>query len=125
MKIESKNVAKYVLEKLKLVYKADKETKKLGYDDQKRLAYHQKHSAKVMKELGEWMIQKLESGEAEENGPLAAAINYSLKRWTELNEFLYTPGVPLSNAECERTIKKIITHRKNSLFYKTAKGAHV
>ncbi|SMF75823.1 Transposase IS66 family protein [Pseudobacteriovorax antillogorgiicola] len=52
-------------------------------------------------------------------------MNYMIKRWTELNEFMHTPGVPFSNAECERTIKKLITHRKYSLFYKTAKGAQV
>ncbi len=70
-------------------------------------------------------MKGLASGDIEENGALGGAVNYMVKRWTELNEFLHTPGVPLSNAECERIIKKIITHRKNSLFYKTAKGAHV
>jgi len=78
-----------------------------------------------MEDLGKWMKKQIDDELVEENGPLGGAINYSLKRWTELTEFLHTPNVPLSNTECERTIKTIITHRKNSLFYKSKKGAHV
>ena len=48
-----------------------------------------------------------------------------LKRWSELNEFHHIPGVPLCNSEAERMIKFIVTHRKNSLFFKTEKGAEV
>ena len=78
-----------------------------------------------MAELGKWMMTSISSGAIEENGALGSAVKYMIKRWTELNEFLHTPGVPLSNAECERVVKRITTHRKNSLFYKTAKGANV
>ena len=67
----------------------------------------------------------LASKEVEENEELGKAIKYVLKRWTELNEFHHIAGVPLSNAECERAIKAIIRHRKNSLAYKTENGAHV
>ena len=35
------------------------------------------------------------------------------------------PGAPLDNNNCERTLKKAILHRKNSLFYKTQNGARV
>jgi len=115
----------FVLEKLKQVYKADKSAKMQNLSSEKRMQYHQKHSAKAMAELGEWMVKGLENGAIEENSALGGAVKYILKRWTELNEFMHTPGVPLSNAKCEQVIKKIITHRKNSLFYKTAKGANV
>lgn len=113
----------YALELFAPVYKADKEAKNLGLTEEERLQYHQEHSSEPMQKLGEWLMKQKEIAEA--NGPLAAAINYSLKRWTELNEFLHTPGVPLSNAECERIIKTIIPYRKNSLFYKTKKGAKI
>jgi transposase len=39
--------------------------------------------------------------------------------------FLRQPGAPLDNNICERSLKKAILHRKNSLFYKTEKGAEV
>jgi transposase len=35
------------------------------------------------------------------------------------------PGAPLDNNLCESVLKRVILHRKNSLFYKTANGAHV
>lgn len=115
----------HVLDSLAIVYKVDKEAKMLGLDHKKRLTYHKEHSASVMKDLGKWMKEKIESEEVEENSDLGHAMKYFLKRWSQMTEFLNLPGVPLSNAECERVIKLIITHRKNSLFYKTSKGAHV
>lgn len=115
----------HVLDELALVYKADREAKlqKLSAGDRQKL--HAKVSGPVMSRLGNWMQQQLSSTKVEENSELGRAIKYFLTRWTEFTEFLHTPNVPLSNSTAERAIKKIITHRKNSLFYKTAKGAHV
>ena len=45
------------------------------------------------------------------------------KHWKELTLFLRQPGAPLDNNACERVIKQVIMHRKNSLFYKTEIGA--
>ncbi|HEV2485428.1 MAG TPA: transposase [Terracidiphilus sp.] len=39
--------------------------------------------------------------------------------------FLRKAGVPLDNNIVERALKKAILHRKNSLFYKTRKGAQM
>jgi hypothetical protein len=39
--------------------------------------------------------------------------------------FLRIPGAPLDNNVAERGLKKAILHRKNSMFFKTAHGAHV
>ena len=40
-------------------------------------------------------------------------------------EMLEKAGAPLDNNICERALKKVIQHRKNSLFYKTLNGARV
>ncbi|MCP4473459.1 MAG: IS66 family transposase [Gammaproteobacteria bacterium] len=48
-----------------------------------------------------------------------------LRHWRALTRFLTVPGAPLDNTLCERTIKFLIRHRKNSLFYRTDKGAVV
>ena len=45
--------------------------------------------------------------------------------WPKLTLFLEKPGVPLDNNIAERALKKAIRHRKNSLFYKTRKGAQM
>jgi transposase len=42
-----------------------------------------------------------------------------------LTLFLRVEGAPLDNNICERALKKAILHRKNSLFYKTVRGAFV
>ena len=115
----------HVLEELGKVYAVDAQAKAQGLNPEQRLDLHRQKSLEVMTNLGIWMQNELRLGRIEENSPLGKAMNYGLKRWTEFNEFLHTPGVPLSNSECERAIKMIITHRKNSLFYKTVKGAHV
>jgi hypothetical protein len=52
-------------------------------------------------------------------------MTYMLKRWDKLTLFLRAPGAPLDNNICERALKKAILHRKNALFYKTARGAQV
>ena len=42
-----------------------------------------------------------------------------------LTLFLRVAGAPLDNNVCERALKMAIRHRKNSLFYKTLRGARV
>jgi len=61
----------------------------------------------------------------EPNSGLGEAIRYMLKHWDKLTRFLKVPGAPIDNNLCERSLKKAILHRKNSLFYKTKNGAHV
>src|SRR5713226_7524392 len=48
-----------------------------------------------------------------------------LKHWEKLTLFLRKAGAPLDNNLVERALKKAILHRKNSLFYKTRKGAQM
>jgi transposase len=61
----------------------------------------------------------------EPNSGLGEAIRYCLKHWTRLTLFLQQAGAPLDSNIVERALKKAILHRKNSLFYKTEKGAEV
>jgi len=43
--------------------------------------------------------------------------------WVGLTLFLRQVGAPLDNNVVERALKRVVLHRKNSLFYRTAKGA--
>jgi hypothetical protein len=61
----------------------------------------------------------------EPNSALGDAISCLLKYWEKLTLFLRVPGAPLDNNIRERALKKAILHRKNALFYKTCRGAHV
>jgi transposase len=115
----------YVLEALGKVYHHDALARKQGLSPQERLVYHQQHSGPVMDLLKQWLKAQLEEKKVEPNSGLGGAIGYLLKHWDRLTLFLRRPGAPLDNNLCERSLKRAILHRKNSLFYKTEKGAEV
>ena len=108
---------------LKGIYIHDSATK--GMAPPERLAYHQQHSGPPMEALREWLVDQIEGRKAEPNSGLGKAIAYTLKHWEPLTLFLREPGAPLDNNLCERALKRAILHRKNSLFYRTQRGARV
>jgi transposase len=65
------------------------------------------------------------SKEVEPNSGLGQAISDMTKRWEEITQFYRIAGAPLDNNNAERLLKTSIQHRKNSLQYKTERGAEV
>jgi hypothetical protein len=116
---------KYVIQCLKKVYKADAEAREQKLSPADRLRLHQERSQPVMDELHKWLQEQFDEKKVEPNSSLGGAISYMLKRWDELTLFLRVPGAPLDNNLCEQALKMAIRHRKNSLFYKTMRGAEV
>lgn len=116
---------RYVLEALQTVYQCDAQAKEKGLSAQERLRLHQAQSQPVMDELKTWLGQQIEQKQVEPNSGLGEAIEYMLGHWVELTRFLHVPGAPLDNNVCERLLKTAILHRKNSLSYKTQRGARV
>jgi len=114
----------HVLGELEKVYKNDALTKQMNLTPDERLAFHQKNSKPIMDDLNDWFRTMIEDKKVETNSGLGKAINYMIKHWNELTLFLCVPGAPLDNNICERALKKAILHRKNSLFYKTERGAY-
>ena len=114
-----------MLESLKKVYHNDKLARAQDLTPAARLELHQTQSAPVMESLHRWLTRQLDDHLVEPNSSLGQAINYLLKRWKKLTLFLREPGAPLDNNICERALKKAILHRKNALFYRSAKGARV
>ncbi len=116
---------RYVLETLGEVYKNDALAKKQGMTAQERLAFHQTHSGPRMEELEKWLKDQIAERKTEPNSGLGKAISYWKNHWKALTLFLRVAGAPLDNNVCERGLKKAILHRKNAMFFKTSKGAHV
>ena len=116
---------RHVLEALAEVYHYDALAQKHGLSPDDRLLLHQQRSGPVMDELHPWLTAQLEEKKVEPNSGLGGAITYLLKYWNRLTLFLRQAGAPLDNNICERTLKRAILHRKNSLFYKNENGAHV
>ena len=106
----------YLIGKL---YEYDSHTKDTTAED--RLAYHQKHSQPVMDKLKAYLQEQQK--QFEPNGVAGQAINYMLKRWTQLSGFLKHAYAPLDNNIVERALKLVIQTRKSSLFYKTLNSA--
>ena len=114
-----------VVETLGEVYRIDAVAKQKKLSPADRLLLHQEKSGPVMDTLRRWLTDQFLEASVEPNSGLGKAIKYMLKRWTQLTLFLRQVGAPLDNNICERSLKKAIRLRKNSLFYKTQKGADV
>src|SRR5712691_6334824 len=116
---------RFVLETFREIYRYDAVTREQGMSAEERLAFQQEHSRPVMEKLHTWCQLQFEERIVEPNSGLGQAISYLLKHWERLTLFLRKAGVPLDNNLVERALKKAILHRKNSLFYKTRKGAQM
>jgi len=119
------DACRHVLEALGEVYHHDELAQQHRLSPEERLLFHQQHSAPVMDQLHLWLTDQLEEKKVEPNSGLGGAISYLLNHWQRLTLFLRQAGAPLDNNICERSLKKAILHRKNSLFYLTENGAKV
>ena len=115
----------FVIETLADVYRNDHVTKEENMSADDRLAYHQAQSGPLMEALENWLDEQLQDKKAEPNSGLGKAISYMQNHWEALTQFMKVPGAPLDNNLCEQLLKRAILHRKNSLFYKTERGAFV
>jgi transposase len=115
----------HVLESLSVVYRNDADALQRKLSPEERLLFHQAESGPVMEELHAWLVGQFDERRVEPNSGLGKAISYLLRHWEKLTLFLRQAGAPLDNNLCERVLKKAILHRKNALFYKTCRGAHV
>ena len=116
---------RFVIKKLKDVYKNEAVAKKRKLSDEERLEYHQENSKPLMDDLEEWLEEQFSKKKVEPNSSLGGAISYMRDHWKELTLFLREPGAPLDNNLCEQVLKRAILHRKNALFFKTQHGAYI
>jgi len=114
-----------VLETFRRVYENEALTRQAGMSPEQRLAYHQAQSGPLLEELRTWSEAQLAERKVEPNSGLGKALLYIRKHWSRLTLFLQVGGAPIDNNLCERALKHVILHRKNSLFYKTLNGAEV
>ena len=116
---------RHVLEALCVIYKNDAIARERNLSPDERLRFHQAESGPTMEELHAWLVRQFDQRRVEPNSSLGGAISYMLKHWERLTLFLRVAVAPLDNNVCERALKRAILHRKNALFYKTCRGAHV
>lgn len=116
---------RHVIILLRKVYRVEAECKEAQLSPAERLERHQRDTAPIMAELKAWLETQLRDKLVEPNSELGKAFKYVLKRWDRLTLFLRIPGVPIDNNLCERTLKMAIRHRRNSLFYRSERGAKI
>ena len=114
--------ARFVMKLYGQVYDHEQHCKAHRFTDGERLAYHQQHSRPLMRELKAW-VERVLSGDAEPNSPLAAECQYLSTHWAGLTRFLEVPGAPLDNNALEAVLKYMIMYRKNSQSFKTTYSA--
>lgn len=115
----------HVIETMREIYKNDAIVKERKMSADQRLSFHQEHSKPLMDQLRQWGENQLAEKQVEPNSGIGKAIKYLLNHWEKLTCFLRVPGAPLDNNICERGLKYAILHRKNSLFYRSRRGAYV
>jgi hypothetical protein len=117
--------ARRILESLRDVFHHDAMARERGLDAAQRLRFHQELSQPILDELHRWLQEQIDQKRVEPNSGLGGAIQYLLKHWVPLTLFLRVPGAPIDNNILERALKMAVLHRKNSMSYKTERGAEV
>jgi hypothetical protein len=119
------NECRTLLEMFRDIFKNDAHARKRKMSDAERLRFHRKESGPVMAKLKKWLNTEIRGKRIEPSSGLGQAIRYIRKHWRKLTLFLRRKGAPLTNNICERTLKMAIRYRKNSLFYRSLRGAEL
>ena len=82
-----------------------------GCSEWARTRRHQEHSGLVMTELHTRLEAQIAGRKAEPNSRLGEAIQYLLRHWRPLRQFLRVAGAPLDNNLVERALKRAVLHR--------------
>jgi transposase len=104
------------------IFKNDDEAPK---DLQERLKWHQEKSTPVMNEIKKYCNDLVNEKKVEPNSSLGKAIAYLNNHWEAFTLFLRIPGVPLTNNDTERLLKRSVLNRKNAYFFKNETGAKI
>lgn len=108
-----------------LVFLNDKLAKEENLTPQAWLEWHQAKSAPLMTNLKSYCEGLIDTKQVEPNSSLGKAIQYLKNHWEGLTLFLRIPGVPVSNNDNERLLKRAVLNRKNAYFFKTETGAKI
>ena len=117
--------ARHILEALRHVYHHDALAKERQLTADQRLLFHQELSRPILDDLHTWLQEQFDQKKVEPNSGMGGAIQYLLNHWDPLTLFLRVRGAPLDNNILERALKMAVLHRKNSMSYKTERGAEV
>jgi transposase len=105
-------VAAEAIQRIALLYKFERDARDMGSAD--RLALRQQYSKPLWEDLHAWL--KLERARVPDGTVIAAAIDYSLNRWTALSRFLLDGDVSVDNNSLENLMRPWAMGRKAWLY---------
>lgn len=115
--------AGYALERYERIFDHEDHCKRVGLDDDQRLAYHRAHSKPLFDEICEHGEMLLEEKKIEPNSDIGEAYGYMINNRVRLSAFLRHAGMELHNNEPERTLRLPVRLRDNAPFFKNPIGA--
>lgn len=105
-------VAMQAVQRFAQFYRIEREARTLNADD--RRAVRQARARPLWEEMHVWLM--LERQRVPDGSAIAAAIDYSLNRWTALTRHLDDGHVSIDNNHCENQIRPWALGRRNWLF---------
>lgn len=111
-KANASTVAQQAIQRIARLYKVESEAREMTPDD--RLAHRQRYAGPLWQELHAWM--QLERSRVPDGGGIAAALDYSLRRWQALGRFLLDGAVSIDNNHIENLMRPWAMGRKAWLF---------
>ena len=111
-KAGASTVATQALQRMATLYRIEQEM--AGCSSADRLDARQRRSVPLWRELQAWL--KHERARVPDGGGIAAAIDYSLRRWDALGRFLHNGDVAIDNNHIENLMRPWAMGRKAWLF---------
>ena len=111
-KAHASPVAAQAIQRMAALYRIEQQAREMTAAD--RLALRQLHAQPLWDELHVWL--RLERTRVADGGGIAAALDYSLKRWEALGRFLHDGDVSIDNNHVERMMRPWAMGRKAWLF---------
>ena len=105
-------IAEFALQQFARVYEIERDVKEL--DTEQRQAVRQQQTRPILDALHEWMT--LQRRQVPDGSATAKALDYSLRRWVALTQFIDDPQLPADNNWIENQIRPIAIGRNNWLF---------
>jgi transposase len=105
-------VAREALERIGMLYKIEEDCR--GKSPEERRAVRQARAVPLLANLHEWLQAMLRK--TSKKSDLAAAIRYSLVRWTALTRYCEDGRIEIDNSAAERALRAVALGRKNYLF---------
>lgn len=105
-------VALEALQRIGALYKIEEDCR--GKPPEERRAARQARAVPLLADLHEWLQRMLRK--TSKKSELAAAIRYSLVRWTALTRYCEDGCIEIDNSAAERALRAVALGRKNYLF---------